>query len=273
MFETLRRAAAFGTKLTAMDDLIVVGGGPAGLATSIFAAMAGMRVRLLERRRLPLDKPCGEGLMPSGVDALAQMGLSLRSFRDIRGIRYLDGSRAAEAAFRRRNGLGIRRLELSRALTARARDLGVEIRERTGAASIRDHGDSVSVRERCGGELRARWLVGADGLHSEVRKAVGLDVAIRTRAPRRYGVRRHYAVRPWTSFVEVYWADGGEAYVTPVAEDEIGVALLWHDPPTSYKEGLSRFPTLAERLEGAEVTTSARGAGAFRQETSSVRAR
>ena len=96
----------------AMKDLVIVGGGPAGLATSIFAAKAGMRVQLVERGSLPLDKPCGEGLMPSGVEVLEQMAIPLHGFRELDGIRYVDAGRVAEAKFASRQGLGVRRREL-----------------------------------------------------------------------------------------------------------------------------------------------------------------
>ena len=82
-----------------MKDLVIVGGGPAGLATSFFAAKAGMRVQLVERGSLPLDKACGEGLMPSGVEVLGQMAIPLNGFRELDGIRYVDAGRVAEAKF------------------------------------------------------------------------------------------------------------------------------------------------------------------------------
>ena len=253
-----------------MKDLVIVGGGPAGLATSIFAAKAGMRVQLVERGSLPLDKACGEGLMPSGVEVLGQMAIPLNGFRELDGIRYVDAGRVAEAKFASRQGLGVRRRELSRRLTARARELGVEILERTSVVAIRDDGDVVRVvRQQGGAELCARRLVGADGLRSRVRHAVGLEASNEGHA-RRFGVRRHYRLRPWSSFVEVHWGHGGEAYVTPVGENEIGVALLWHEPPASYEDGLARFPDLAARLDGAAVTSSLKGAGPFRQNVSSV---
>ena len=254
-----------------MIDLVVVGGGPAGLATSIFAAKAGMRVQLVERGSLPLDKPCGEGLMPSGVDVLEQMAIPLHGFREFDGIRYVDAGRVAEARFASRRGLAVRRRELSRALTERARELGVEILERTSVLAIRDDGAFVRVaRQQGGAELCVRRLVGADGLHSRIRRAARLEGSNAGHARRRFGVRRHYRLRPWSSFVEVHWANGGEAYVTLVGENEIGVALLWHEPPASYEHGLARFPDLAARLDGAAVTSSLKGAGPFRQNVSSV---
>jgi len=58
-------------------DLVIVGGGPAGLATAIHAAQRGLTSVVLERRALPLDKACGEGVMPGGVAALAAMGVEV----------------------------------------------------------------------------------------------------------------------------------------------------------------------------------------------------
>ena len=64
-----------------------------------------------------------------------------------------------------------------------------------------------------------RWLVGADGQNSGVRRDAALD-ATRSLSTR-FGFRRHYQVAPWTDFVEVYWGDGFQVYVTPVSPDSI----------------------------------------------------
>jgi flavin-dependent dehydrogenase len=109
---------------------------------------------------------------------------------------------------------------------------------------------------------RARWLVAADGLHSPLRGLLGLE-APTTRALRRYGLRRHYHVAPWTDFVEVHWAARGEAYVTPVAADLVGVAVLGSDRQ-GYDEHLARFPALLARLTGP-AATPVRGAGPLRR--------
>ncbi len=88
---------------------------------------------------------------------------------------------------------------------------------------------------------------------------------LRPRRVRRYGARRHYRLAPWSSFVEVHWAKGAEAYVTPVSDDEVGVAFLWHERAPSWEEMLSRFPRLAPRLRRAEPLSAIQGAGPLRR--------
>lgn len=246
-----------------MTDLLVAGGGPAGLGAAILAAARGLEVVLVEPRPGPVDKACGEGLMPGAVAALAAMGVRLRG-RPFAGIRYLAGGRSAEGRFAAGPGLGVRRTTLSAALADRAEALGV--RRRIGRVeALEDRGDRVVVR--VGDEpLEARWLVAADGLHSPLRRRLGLELP--RRRPARVGVRRHAAVAPWTDLVEVHWAtDSGpraEAYVTPVADDLVGVAFLT-EGAARFDELLPRFPALRDRLAGAEWVTPARGAGPFEQ--------
>ncbi|MDQ3037046.1 MAG: hypothetical protein M3Y87_31925, partial [Myxococcota bacterium] len=97
---------------------------------------------------------------------------------------------------------------------------------------------------------------------SPLRASLGLALAPR-RAPR-FGVRRHYAIAPWSARVEVHWADGCEAYVTPVDHGSVGVAFLY-SPPARFDELLARFPHLRERLGGASPCSEDRGAGPFEQ--------
>lgn len=238
-----------------MIDLLVAGGGPAGLATAIHAALAGMEAVVVEPRPGPVDKACGEGVMPGGVRSLSALGVHPAGLV-LRGIRYVDGPHLAEAPFRDRTGLGVRRTVLHTALARRAAELGVRVLPGR-IDGVRQSPEAVTAAG-----FSARWLVAADGLHSQVRRALGLDLP--DHRPRRYGLRRHYRLKPWSPFVEVHWSRCGEAYVTPVADDLVGVAVL-STARCGYATHLDRFPELAARLLEGMTITAVRGAGPLRQ--------
>lgn len=242
-----------------MIDVLVVGGGPAGLAVAIQCAQAGLSVTVAEPREGPIDKACGEGLMPSAVLRLAAIGVRPEG-RPLRGIRYLDAGGAVDARFRRGGGLGVRRTTLHAALAGRAARLGIGVLP-VRVTSVSQHGGGVSGVSAAG--IDARYLVAADGLHSSIRRACGLDP--RPARHPRYGLRRHYRLAPWTDLVEVHWSRGSEAYVTPVADDLVGVAVLGNRQG-SFEARLAAFPALRERLAGAEPASGIRGAGPLRQD-------
>jgi flavin-dependent dehydrogenase len=246
-------------------DVVVVGGGPVGLAAALYAIRGGLSVVVLEPRQGAVDKACGEGLMPGGVRALAALGVNPVGW-DLVGIRYVSGGRQAEADFSAGPGRGVRRTELHAALHSAAAAAGVKIFA-LAACEVVQSSREVRVRSRGPGQthgpdLYGRYVLAADGLHSPTRRALGLEVCIR--GPQRFGQRRHYRVQPWSNYVEVHWGSHGEAYVTPVAADLVGVAIL-SARRLPFEEQLNEFPQLRARLANASAATRVRGAGPLRQ--------
>lgn len=237
-------------------DLFVVGGGPAGLAAAIAARREGLRVTVADCARPPIDKACGEGLLPDGVAALSKLGVAIDGRAEsypLRGIRFIGSDASVEAGFPAGGALGIRRTELHRALVERASEVGVSMRwgaqvDGISAAGVTVDGATVS----CG------WIAGADGGQSVVRRWAGLEHF--TRDSVRFGFRRHYRVAPWTDYLEIYWGAGCQIYVTPVRRDELCVVALTPDQHLRLDQALGQFPELLARLPGTAVTTAERGA-------------
>ena len=247
-----------------MRDLIIVGGGPAGLSAAIMAAQKGLSPLVIEQKKGTIDKACGEGLMPAAIDVLKEIHVHPQKSHIFRGIRYIQGNSCAEGLFRKGHGLGVRRIALHEALKKRAHELDIEFTYQR-AQNITQHADHVDVDG-----FKTRYLFAADGLYSPLRKKLGLEAP--NKKPPRLGLRRHYAIKPWSNFVEVYWSDHAEAYVTPVSDQLVGVAILYFKhkaPPHQDKYGqlLNLFPNLRERL--SEPCTSLRGSGPFERRSRS----
>jgi 2-polyprenyl-6-methoxyphenol hydroxylase-like FAD-dependent oxidoreductase len=261
--------------VTRPRDVAVVGGGPAGLALACAAAARGLDVVVLERRQGALDKACGEGLLPAGRRALEALGAAAlvdpAACSRIDELRWIDpDGLAAVARLPAGGGLGVRRTALSAALRARAAAAGAEVRTGADVVAHRRERDRAVAALAGGEEVQARVLVAADGLASPIRRREGLDVPVP--GPARFGVRRHFAVAPWAAAVEVHFAEGAEAYLTPVGPARVGVAFLFERPlagreapveprAPAFDALLARFPALQDRLAGARPDTEPRGAG------------
>jgi menaquinone-9 beta-reductase len=237
-------------------DVFVIGGGPAGLAAAITARQRGFRVVVADGAHPPIDKACGEGFLPDGLEALERLGIHVPASEShpFRGVRFLTSSLSAEAQFPGGgSGMAVRRTVLHGMMIERAAQLGADLLWRTAVTGI--SADGVHLGQRF---VRTRWIVGADGLNSRVRRWAGLEACVKPRM--RYAFRQHFRVAPWTDHMEVYWGDRCQGYATAVSCDQVCVALASHDPQLRLGDGLRELPALNARLRGAETVSAERGA-------------
>ncbi len=248
-------------------EALIVGGGPAGLAAAIALGQRGIGCTVVEARSTPIDKACGEGLMPDSRQTLARLGIALTASdgHPFRGIRFQNSTHRVDAYFPSGPGFGVRRPQLHALLAARAQQTGAillansRVQLPSPLASAPDGDRTALVNGR---PLRFRWLIGADGQASTVRTWAGLDRA-RLRSLR-FGFRTHYRVPAWSEFVEVHWGPHGQLYITPVAPDCVCVVYITRNPrgvAARARAGiLDQFPHVAARLAGAEIVSAQRGA-------------
>ena len=234
--------------------VLVIGGGPAGLAAAIAARRKGFSVTVADGAKPPIDKACGEGLLPGTLAALRELGINIQSGdgQIFRRIRFIDGRTAATAEFPGEGGIGVRRTVLHKKMVERAEECGVELLWNTPVTGITQDGANVG-----GNSIQTKWIVGADGMHSRVRRWSGLDAGARREV--RFAQRRHYRARLLTDSVEVYWGREIQAYVTPLANEETCVVLISRDPAMRFEEALGEFPVLASSLKNAGLSSVQRG--------------
>jgi flavin-dependent dehydrogenase len=235
--------------------VLIVGGGPAGLAAAIAARARGLRVTLVDSRTPPIDKACGEGLLPEAVAALRNLGVDLDSAfpTTFAGIRFSDEHSSASARFPRGTAFGVRRTILHKLLADRAAAAGVSLVWGARISAFDAAGAKVN-----GEWIRCCWLIGADGRQSSVRRFAKLGRGLR--GPARFGFRRHYAVAPWTDLVEVHWGKRCQMVITPTGAEEICVSLFASHSRLRIDGALREFPAIARRLRDAQPASAQAGA-------------
>jgi geranylgeranyl reductase family protein len=181
-----------------VDDVIVVGAGPAGAVAAIVLARAGARVRLIDRARFPRDKLCGDTLNPGTMAVLQRLGLSREAETEglaIHGMRITGERRVSVEALYPHGlcGRAISRRRFDQALVERAIDAGVRFEPGLAVRRLVTSGDRVTGVVVSTGvaecHLPAEITIAADGRHSTIAFALGL--ARHPRTPRRYAVGVH----------------------------------------------------------------------------------
>ena len=266
-----------------MLDALVIGGGPGGAAASYWLAKAGHEVAFVERKTFPREKTCGDGLTPRAVHQLQEMGLEPAIVAA--GHHRYDGLRAIahgitlelqwpEHPVFPSYGYVVRRRDLDRLVADRAVDAGATLHQGTEAvAPILEDGlvrgavveDKESGEER---ELRARYVVVADGANSRFGRSLG---ASRNRSfPQGMAIRGYFESPlhddPWIeSALDVRDRNGnslpGYGWIFPVGDGTInvGIGLLstfrdWKSVNTSHL--MDEFSHTAPEYWGISPATS-----------------
>jgi flavin-dependent dehydrogenase len=273
-------------------DAVVVGAGPAGAATAILLAQAGVAVTLLDRARFPRDKICGEYLSPQGSRILDRLGVlkaaETAGARPIRGMRirgpdgtWLVADYPSAGRWRgyRDHALAVRRRALDAVLVERARELGVSVREGVQAVDLLRQGHRVAgVRTApvgsAGGRgaaeaVRAPLVVAADGRTSLVTHRLGL------RRPHPW-LRRLAMVADVGGAAcdpargEIFVAPPAYAIMNPVADDRVNLSLVVPveqarrrrgDLGARFDAAVRAMPGLAPRLARARRLGPVRACG------------
>jgi flavin-dependent dehydrogenase len=265
-------------------EAVVVGAGPSGATTALLLARAGHDVVLVDRARFPRDKACGEGIMPPGVEALRRLGVHghviATGARPIRGVTYQlhAGGPRVDVPFPAPpdggppEGLGVRRTSFDDALLdAVRREPRATVREGERVTRLLRAPQGVAGISTIAGEIRSRIVIGADGLHSQIRAWAGLRS--RSQARLRYGLAGHWQVDTrGRDAVTVTLAGDHEWYEAPVGPDLLLVSILSHRSRSqvtarTYAEAARRS---VAGLAGAELLSGPLGAASFHQRVRTV---
>ncbi len=269
-----------------MIDCLVVGGGPAGAATATLLAQAGWQVVLLDRAIFPRPKPCSESISPEAAAVLARLGVlaAVEAAGAVRqagfavrapGGAMFRGEFAAITAYHSFYGArwSLDRATLDHTLLRHAAAAGVEVREGWAVTDLLwDGAQVVGVRATCAGQqhnLRARVVVGADGLRSAVARRLG---GVRRRGPERLALVAYYrGISGVGAFGEMVLGADRYLGLGPLPDGLVNVALvarvgtvdLQGGPAAALDRALRALPQLTGRLENAVAVSETWATGPF----------
>ncbi len=208
-------------------DLAVVGAGPAGSAAALEASRLGLAVALFDPLDENADQPCGEGILPAGGAALAELGVRIEPARTrlFRELRYVFEGGRSFALSLPRDAFALRRPDLRRALAAASSQReGIRRFFSRAEARTSEGGFVVEDGERA---LHVRALIAADGLAG----ASGAWLRPPGYGSGRFGLRARFEAARALDGVEVHMTPTCEVYLTPLSENLVNAAFLFERVP------------------------------------------
>lgn len=273
----LRNLTTIMKSLKLNNKIAIVGGGPVGLFLAIRLANKGHSVDLFEKGDWPKDKTCGQGLMPSGLKLLEQIGIEFQHKTNcyyFNQINYFDGDLKVTGEMKN-FAAGIERKVLSSLLLNKARECT--------SLTLHPHCKIDEIKQLSNGQVQLghnnnsqiyEYVFACDGLHSSIRKKLGKTKT--SPKTKRMGARVHFNQYPFSNSVEVYWAKEIECYMTPVNSQKLEIAFLWYEGAVDTGSNLlqsllDKFPRVVRKLDMDKCCDDFSAYGSFTQSATSIR--